>query len=66
MVAVGRSRSSRRRTSAAPGASTAPSEQVCTTLGDTSVRFDWAHPVGTYKDTNVGPNTFYVQLLQTF
>jgi len=37
-----------------------------TTLGDTSVRFDWAHPVGTYKDTNVGPNTFYVQLLQTF
>ena len=22
-----------------------------TTIGDTSVRFDWAHPVGTYKDT---------------
>ena len=39
---------------------------LITTLGDTSVRFDWAHPVGTYKDTNVGPDTFYVQLLQTF
>ena len=37
-----------------------------TTLGDTSVRFDWAHPVGTYRDTNVGSDTFYVQLLQTF
>ena len=37
-----------------------------TTIGDTSVRFDWAHPVGTYRDTNVGSDTFYVQLLQTF
>jgi hemolysin activation/secretion protein len=37
-----------------------------TTLGDTSIRFDWAHPVGTYRDTNVGSDTFYVQLLQTF
>jgi hemolysin activation/secretion protein len=36
------------------------------TLGDSSIRFDWAHPVGTYRDTNVGTNTFYVQLLQTF
>jgi hemolysin activation/secretion protein len=37
-----------------------------TTIGDTSIRFDWAHPVGTYSDISNGSNTFYVQLLQTF
>jgi hemolysin activation/secretion protein len=37
-----------------------------TTLGDTAVRFDWAHPVGSYVDPNVSSNTFYLQVLQTF
>ncbi|HKF62008.1 MAG TPA: ShlB/FhaC/HecB family hemolysin secretion/activation protein, partial [Dongiaceae bacterium] len=37
-----------------------------TTIGDTSIRFDWAHLVGTYSDISNGSNTFYVQLLQTF
>jgi hemolysin activation/secretion protein len=37
-----------------------------TTLGDTAVRFDWAHPVGTYNDTNVSDNSWYIQLLQNF
>jgi hemolysin activation/secretion protein len=37
-----------------------------TTLGDTSVRFDWAHPVGSYNSGNVSSDTFYVQLLQGF
>jgi len=37
-----------------------------TTIGDTAIRFDWAHPVGSYNDPNVDANTFYIQLLQTF
>ena len=37
-----------------------------TTIGDTALRFDWAHPVGTYKGQNIDDDTFYVQLLQTF
>lgn len=37
-----------------------------TTVGDSSIRFDWAHPVGSYSDNPNGNNTFYVQLLQTF
>ena len=37
-----------------------------TTLGDTSVRFDWAHPVGSYNANNISSDTFYVQLLQDF
>jgi hemolysin activation/secretion protein len=37
-----------------------------TTIGDSSIRFDWAHPVGSYSDNPNGNNTFYVQLLQTF
>ncbi len=37
-----------------------------TTIGDTALRFDWAHPVGSYNDPNVSSDTFYVQLLQTF
>jgi hemolysin activation/secretion protein len=37
-----------------------------TTIGDSSIRFDWAHPIGSYTDNPNGPNTFYVQLLQTF
>ena len=37
-----------------------------TTIGDSSIRFDWAHPVGDYNDLSNGSNTFYVQLLQTF
>jgi len=37
-----------------------------TTLGDTAVRFDWAHPVGSYRDPNIDSDTFYLQLLQTF
>jgi len=37
-----------------------------TTLGDTALRFDWAHPVGNYNATNISSDTFYVQLLQNF
>ena len=37
-----------------------------TTLGDTAVRFDWAHPVGSYNDPNVSSNSWYIQLLQNF
>jgi len=37
-----------------------------TTLGDTALRLDWAHPVGTYNANNVSSDTFYVQLLQNF
>ena len=37
-----------------------------TTLGDTALRFDWAHPVGHYNDPNVSSDTFFVQLLQDF
>jgi hemolysin activation/secretion protein len=37
-----------------------------TTLGDTAVRFDWAHPIGSYNATNVSSDSFYVQLLQNF
>ena len=37
-----------------------------TTIGDTALRFDWAHPVGTYNSQNIDNDTFYVQLLQTF
>jgi hemolysin activation/secretion protein len=37
-----------------------------TTLGDTAVRFDWAHPIGTYNDPNVSDNSWYIQLLQNF
>ena len=37
-----------------------------TTLGDTALRLDWAHPIGSYNATNVSSNTFYLQLLQNF
>jgi hemolysin activation/secretion protein len=37
-----------------------------TTLGDTALRLDWAHPVGSYNDPNISSNTFYLQLLQVF
>ena len=37
-----------------------------TTVGNTGIRFDWAHPIGSYNATNVDSNTFYIQLLQTF
>ena len=37
-----------------------------TTLGDTSVRFDWAHPVGSYNAGNISSDTFYAQVLQNF
>ena len=35
-------------------------------VGNTGIRFDWAHPIGSYTATNVDSNTFYIQLLQTF
>jgi hemolysin activation/secretion protein len=37
-----------------------------TTLGDTALRLDWAHPVGSYQATNIDSDTFYMQLLQNF
>jgi hemolysin activation/secretion protein len=37
-----------------------------TTLGDTALRLDWAHPVGSYNDTTISSDTFYLQLLQDF
>jgi len=35
-------------------------------VGNTGIRFGWAHPIGSYAATNIDSNTFYIQLLQTF
>ncbi|MCE3232911.1 MAG: hypothetical protein K0R98_1168, partial [Rickettsiaceae bacterium] len=34
--------------------------------GDTTVRLDWAHPVGNYTANNVSSDTFYINLKQAF
>lgn len=34
--------------------------------GDTSVRLDWAHPLGDYKSTSISDDTFYFNLKQNF
>lgn len=35
-------------------------------VGDTTLRLDWAHPVGSYRATNVSDDTFYINLKQAF
>lgn len=35
-------------------------------FGESILRFDWAHPVGSYESPQVEDNTFYVRFTQTF
>ncbi|MEW5942908.1 MAG: ShlB/FhaC/HecB family hemolysin secretion/activation protein [Pseudomonadota bacterium] len=35
-------------------------------FGDTKLRLDWAHPVGSYNDPDVDNNTYYLRLTQNF
>jgi hemolysin activation/secretion protein len=35
-------------------------------FGESTLRFDWAHPVGSYKNDNIDNNSFYVRFTQTF
>ncbi len=35
-------------------------------VGNTGLRFDWAHTLGSYNANNVDGDTFYFQLLQSF
>lgn len=34
--------------------------------GDTKLRFDWAHPIGSYQATTIDSNTYYLRFTQNF
>ncbi|BAN34265.1 hypothetical protein SCD_n00416 [Sulfuricella denitrificans skB26] len=35
-------------------------------VGETKLRFDWAHPIDSYKATNINSDTFYLRFTQNF